>query len=283
MTTGGVYICGCARSCGKFLEAVFLNIHNITKLYDDFDIIVAYDISTDNTLDILLQYQRVYGEDKMKIIKNSNAISPIRTENISNARNALLNEIRQSNKPTFTHMIMLDLDDVCAEPMNMDVIKQSMTRTDWDTISFNRTNYYDIWALSLCPYIYSCWHFQPNTFECVDIMKKYVTDKLIKLSPGELLECVSAFNGFAIYKLSAFVNCNYDWILNNNINLMNKLYPGMLNDNSILLGKKMHLGEMYSHNATGTNSDCEHRKFHMSAILLNNARIRISPVSLFLK
>ena len=280
-TDTNVYICGCARNCAEHLTRVFLNIDNISKLYKDFAIIVAYDVSRDNTIEILLQYQKKYG-DKMKVIKNSNALSTIRTENISNARNTILREIRQRNDPTFTHMIMIDLDDVCAEPMNMEVIKQSMSRTEWDSLSFNRPDYYDIWALSLEPYIYSCWHFHPNTQECVNIIKSYVTDKLNKLGNDELLECASAFNGFAIYKLSAFENCSYDWKLNNNVKLINKLYPTMLIDNCKSLNKNIHLGEMYKNSYIGYNADCEHRKFHMSAILLNNSRIRISPLSIFL-
>jgi hypothetical protein len=282
MTDTNVYICGCARNCENFLNQVFLNIQNISELYTDFVILVAYDISQDNTYDLLSKYQIIYG-DKMRIITNPNGVSGIRTENISNARNSILREIRQIHNSNFTCMIMMDFDDVCAVPMNMNVIKQSMDRTDWDTISFNRhTDYYDIWALSLYPYIYSCWHFHPNTRECVDVMKKYITDKLNKMNSDELLECVSAFNGFAIYRLSSFTNCNYDWKLDNNIKLINKLYPNALQHNCVAFGKQMHLGEIYRNGYIGYNADCEHRKFHMSAILLNNARIRISPLCLFL-
>ena len=281
MTDTGVYICGCARNCAAHLTRVFLNIDNISKLFKDFVVIVAYDFSKDNTIEILLHYQKMYG-NKMKIINNSLPLSPIRTVNISNARNAILKEIRQINEPTFTHMIMMDLDDVCAEPMNMEILKQTIRRNDWDALSFARPDYYDIWALSIAPYIYSCWHFYPNTEDCVTIIKKYVTDKLNKLGDGELLECTSAFNGIAVYKLSAFANCSYDWNLNNNVKLINKLYPNMLISNCKSLNKKIHLGEMYKDCSIGYNSDCEHRKFHMSAILLNNAKIRISPLSIFL-
>lgn len=281
MTDTGIYICGCARNCAKDLTRVFLNIDKLTKLFKDFVIIVAYDISKDNTLEILLHYQTMYGK-KFTLINNSSPLSTTRTVNISNARNSILKEIQQLNNPNFTHMIMMDLDDVCAEPINIDPIKQIMERSDWDALSFSRPDYYDIWALSLDYYLYSCWHFYPNTQECVTIIKKYVTDKLNKLCDGELLECSSAFNGFAIYKLSAFINCSYDWKLNNNVKLINKLYPNILIANCNLLEKKMHLGEIYKDCSIGYNSDCEHRKFHMSAILLNNARIRISPLYIFI-
>lgn len=281
MIDTNVYICGCVRNCATYLMKVFLNIDNISRLFNDFVIIVAHDFSTDNTIEILLQYQKKYG-NKLKIINNTDTLSRIRTENISKARNSILREIRERNEPMFTHMIMMDLDDVCAEPINMEVIKQSMNRSDWDALSFNRPDYYDIWALSLEPYIYSCWHFHPKTEECVNIIKKYVSNKLNKLGNGELLECSSAFNGFAIYKLSAFKNCSYDWKLNNNVKLINKLYPNMIINNCKSLNKNAHLGEMYRDCSIGYNADCEHRKFHMSAILLNNSRIRISPLSLFL-
>ena len=281
MTDTNVYICGCARNCGRFFKNVFFNISNICKLYNDFVIIVAYDDSPDNTYKLLSQYKMFYG-DKMRIITNPNGVSNIRTENISNARNSILKEIRQINDPGFQYMIMMDFDDVCAVPMNVNVIQQSMDRRDWDALSFNRpTDYYDIWALSIDHYIYSCWHFHPNALECVVMMKQYITDKLNKIQSDELLECVSAFNGFAIYRLSAFVNCNYDWKLDTNVKLINRLYPNALEQNCKSFGKQMHLGEIYSGVYIGYNADCEHRKFHMSAILLNNARIRISPLCVF--
>ena len=274
MSSDCVYICGCARSCEIFLDKVFLNIHNISELYKDFVIIIAYDVSSDNTLDKLLEHQSKYGETKMKILNNKNQLSTTRTENISNARNDILKEIRRINNPMFTHMIMLDLDDACSSPMNMDVLKQTLNRTDWDMISFNREDYYDIWALSINPYMYSCWHFYGDTMEYIAIMKKYIEDKLLKLSPDELLECSSAFNGIAIYKLASFENCNYSWSLTKNIRLIKYLYPTIIQKNT-------HLGEHYKNTTIGYNADCEHRGFHMSAILLNKAKIRISPLDLF--
>ena len=51
----------------------------------------------------------------------------------------------------------------------------------------------------------------------VKIMHKFITDKLKVTKNSELLECLSAFNGFAIYKLEKFIDCSYEWNINKSI------------------------------------------------------------------
>ena len=43
-------ICGPVRNCEPFLDTVFSNIEKIGALFDDYQIIVYYDKSNDNTL-----------------------------------------------------------------------------------------------------------------------------------------------------------------------------------------------------------------------------------------
>ena len=50
-------ICGPVKNCGPYLNKIFENIERIGSLFDDYKIIIYYDASTDNTLDILKEYQ----------------------------------------------------------------------------------------------------------------------------------------------------------------------------------------------------------------------------------
>jgi len=273
-TSSRVFICGTTRNCEQHIDQVFVNIKTIIELFTDFRIIIAFDVSDDATLLKLTQHKRVFGE-KMHIIINRNALSNRRTENISNARNSCMNKMRDEMQVGFTadYFIVIDMDNVCSGSMNLDVLKRTMDKNDeWDSVSFNRNGYYDIWALSIDEYIYSCWGWHCS-WEVVDHTRKYIIDKLSKIPANQLVECRSAFNGFAVYKTDLFLNCHYDWKMPKRYMKLDEL----LHQKSILWN-------------CGTNSpldvqtdepDCEHRAFHMMATANNGARIRISPEILF--
>ena len=52
-------ICGPVKNCGPYLQKVLSNMEKIGSLFDDYNIIIYYDKSTDNTLDILKEYQKI--------------------------------------------------------------------------------------------------------------------------------------------------------------------------------------------------------------------------------
>lgn len=117
---------------------------------------------------------------------------------------------------------MMDSNEYsCIGDINLEVIMSVLSRDDWDAISFDReAGYYDTWALSFEPYMYSFFHFT-NWNKVVNMMR----DEFRKLladyknnKPDELIPVYSAFNGFSIYKTDKFVNCKYD----SNINLIQK-------------------------------------------------------------
>lgn len=260
------YICGCVKSCEPYIDAVFKNIDKIIPLFEDYKIVLAYDKSEDKTLKKLCDMKRKYNMD---ILINPNPCKQIRVENICNARNQLLKYMRKETTPKFEYFIMMDFDDVCSEPMNISALMNGLKRYDWDCLSFNRHNYYDIWALSARPYVYSCWHFQ-NGSEIVKLIQQYIKKELESCEPGQLYECISAFNGLAIYRSSAFNGVSYEWNIKKNIEIMP---PEWITQTSRALGKPV-LRRIY-------DDDCEHRYFHMKATLTNGARIRISPECLF--
>jgi hypothetical protein len=260
------YICGCAKSCEPYIDSVFKNIDKIIPLFEDYKIVIAYDKSEDKTLRKLCDMKKKYNMD---ILINPNSCTQIRVENICNARNQLLQYMRKENTPNFEFFIMMDFDNVCAGPMNVSAIKNGLERDDWDSLSFNREDYYDIWALSARPYVYSCWHF-PNGHEVVKIIQKFIKKELDECDPGDLYECISAFNGLAIYRTDAFKDVFYEWDINKNIEIMPQEW---IAQTSRALGRPIM--------KRPCDDDCEHRYFHMKATQANGARIRISPECLF--
>jgi hypothetical protein len=265
------FITGCIKNCSNYLDNVFENIKKIGSIFNEYIIIVSYDISNDNSLDILIEKQKYF--NNMIIIINENPLEILRVHNISNARNKILDKIRELNKPEFEYFIMLDFDDVSSGDININTIEKYLnTDWDWDALSFNRNPYYDIWALSYSPYIYSCWHWDNHNI--VEIIKNDIINKLNNINKNELFECYSAFNGLSIYKISKFINCSYDWDIINTI----KYIPDDILLNNINVNKEKNINIIYNNNGFG---DCEHRKFHLEAIQKNNAKIFISPLFLF--
>lgn len=262
MIPGKCCICGTVKNCGPYLEKVFENIEIIGNIFDDYKIIISYDNSTDNSLDILQKYKTEH-PDKFILHIETQPFLPYRPHNIARARNHCLNIIR-SNFINYEYFIMIDCDNVCADPVKLEHLVYYLTiNTEWDSLSFNKEPYYDTWALSKYPYVFSNMHFKNPDGYCEFI------EKIIKQTPpGSLIPCLSAFNGFAIYRTNKFINYYYDprprldliptHLIQKNIQLCGPIF---------LKGK-------------AAKVDCEHRSFHLMAVN-NGARIRIAPEVIF--
>jgi hypothetical protein len=277
-STKKVYICGCVKDCADYLEKVFENIDKVICLFADYKILIAHDNSLDNSLEILKSKQSRYKLEIIDVLENNYITDfTMRSKKISNSRNELISRVYSENKKDFEYFIMMDMDDVCSNPLNINNLKKYIDDdSDWDSLSFNRPNYFDIWALSIDPYLLSCWHF-PGGFDIINKIKEHISEKLYNLGSNELLECLSAFNGFAIYKKSKFIGCNYDWQIHSNYDLISK---EDIERNEKALGSQFTIDKAY-HKVVNPITDCEHRYFHMKAIEKNDARIRISPLCLF--
>jgi hypothetical protein len=264
-TFGKCCICGCVKNVGQYLDKIFENMELIGSLFDDYVIILYYDDSSDNTLQKMKEYKRK--NPKLTFFINMAPMSQYRTYNIAKGRNFIIKTIRErfSNYPYF---IMMDCDDVCARDMNINLLTESLKRNDWDSLSFSyQGSYYDMWALSKFPYVLSFSHFMNNQ---QDIYWKFIDDIIKKTPPNELIKCLSAFGGFAIYRTPLFLNCRYNGKLS--INYVPRVF---IKKNIQLCGK-------FSSKYGFKNQDCEHRRFHFEAFFKNKARIRISPHSLFI-
>jgi len=265
-------ICGPVKNCGPYLDKVLDNIEKIGSLFKDYKILIFYDESNDDSLNKLINYQKK--NNKLKLFINKKVNSTFRTHNIAYARNHCLNYIKKKfNK--FQYFIMMDFDEVNCKNVNTEILSKYFARDDWDALSFNTSpKYYDIWALSIKPYCFSYNHFEQNQYNNYHIIQDYIMKKLQELPQGELLKCISSFNGFSIYRSEKFINSYYDGRLRFDI------MPATCIKKHALVARSNIILYDYGH-VKGKYEDCEHRSFHAMAITNSDAKIRISPEILF--
>ena len=266
-------ICGPAKNVGKFLPTVLKNMEKLGALFDDYLILIYYDASTDNTLQVLKDFQKQ--NSKLIFYVNQRRLSPYRTHNIAVARNFCLQYVRE-RRDQFPYFIMMDLDDVNCKSLCVDPLKRALARTDWDGLSFNtRPAYYDIWALSVWPFCFSYNHFQHN-YLYHGIIREYIMHKLTHLPAGQWLPCISSFNGFSIYRTRAFLRTYYDG------RVRTDLFPASW-IRAHARAQQSPRGLVYKNygHIEGREEDCEHRSFHQMARLTSGAKICISPEVLF--
>ena len=264
--------CGPVKNCGPYLLKVLNNIEKIASLFEDYTIILYYDNSNDNTLELLKQYQ--INNPKLLFYVNSKPMSPFRTHNIANARNFCLKYIR-SNIQKFPFFIMMDFDDVNCKEVNIEPLRKYLHSNSWDGLSFNTSpSYYDIWGLSIYPYCFSYNHFNDN-YNYHGIIKDYIMKNLNSLKPGQLLACISSFNGFSIYRTNKFLDTYYDG------RVRSDLFSKQLLDTHARAQKSRTIVYIDYGNIKGRYEDCEHRAFHQMARKKSGARIMISPEVLF--
>jgi hypothetical protein len=251
-------ICGAVKNVEIYLDNIFSNMEKIGSLFEDYAIILSYDKSNDKTLEKIKSYQSK--NPKLILYVNKVDVSIYRTHRIAFARNICLQMIRDKYSD-FEMFIMMDCDDVCSSEIKLDVLKYYLYQNTWDALSFNKLNYYDIWALAIKPYTLSYTLYKKRETILCNKIKNYIDTLLKNTNETKLLKCASAFNGFSIYRTNVFLNCNYDGRFRGDLvkNVYNIGYPVNVN----------------------VAEDCEHRSFHLEAINKNNARVRISPKILF--
>ena len=267
-----VAMCGTVRNCGPHLEAVVANMLSIGSLFADFRIIISYDISKDDSLAVLQKLRdsvnNEYGPDKFILLVNEDLLHEYRVYNIVKARNACLNVIREKFSD-YEYFIMMDCDDVCANKVNLDVLARYLkkeSKDKWDALSFITRPYYDVWAFSKYPYSYGCMHFKDW-----QAWGSFIEKIILETPPGELIPCLSAFNGFAIYKTDKFINCVYEGIPRFDL-----IPPHLLKINEKIAGPIWLKGK-------AALIDCEHRGFHLQAITRFKAKNMIANCFLFTK
>ena len=285
----------CVYNNERGLPSVLSNIVKISqsKLFDKITVVAFYDASGDKSYSILESFKNqhsnsgsgyasgfsrelietvIISNDKKKEFRMSfgnasRVIDKSRTMRIANARNEILNYMRFAHKrgQANKYFIMMDSNEyACVGQISIDTLRSAMQRSDeWDSISFDReAGYYDYWALSFDPHIYSFFHLQNKTETRETMIASFATKLNASRESQNFIPVYSAFNGFAIYKTNMFLNCSYSAGIHINLFPKHLLPPKILNH---------------------FKNDCEHRKFHLEAIKKNGARIMVSPLSIFYK
>ena len=256
-------VCGTVRNCGPYLEKVLQNIEKIGSQFSDYKIVIAYDESNDNSLEILNNYKTNNPNNFILHIGNQ-PLHKYRVYNIANARNKCLETLRIYFHD-YEYFIMMDCDDVCSNPINLEnLIYYLINNEDWDGLTFNKKPYYDLWALSKYPYSFGCFHFKDW-----QAWGRNIEQIIEQTPPKTLIPCLSAFNGFGIYKTNKFVNCFYDPKPR-----LDLLPEHLIKENIRIAGNLIYIGK-------ASEVDCEHRSFHLMAKNYNDAKLRIAPEIIF--
>lgn len=254
--------CMTVRNCESFLPRIFKNINRLRSLFTDFVLIVAFDNCTDHSERLLKNYQK-NASFPVYLLTIDNP-SPHRTVRIATARNACLDLLETLEVKTH---FMVDADDVNVESWNLQLIQFYLKRDDWDVLTFNRKDYYDIWALMYPPFQHHCWGFSMYSKAVVEFMKKDVTTRLKECD--EWIPCQSAFNGFAMYKTSLFKGVRYDGEYKN----LRGFIPEEARQLTLYALSPLKLPLKINESFV---QSCEHLYYHMCANKKNKMRIYIS-------
>lgn len=219
-----ILICGVIKNIEKtkFLKNIIL-CHKTGKNFNDYRIIIYENNSTDNTKKILEEIK-----DEKVIIKSEDLIlnnetcdiwsykevtgsdHSCRIENISNARNKVIDIINKNEYDDFDYVMWIDLDGGGFRFINYDFFKE-----DWDVIYGVSNPYYDYYALRLENDLDPC-------FLGEEWWKNYKNLK-VKRNKKKVL---SAFNGIGIFKKNIFKEFKYDYKVNEDIK---KVYRKTIN------------------------------------------------------
>jgi hypothetical protein len=264
-----IALCFCVRNCEKYLHKIFNNIELIKSLKHNFYLIFIYDNCQDNTPNILQQYKKNNPNNNI-IIRSEKNNSQYRTIRIAKARNLCLSIIFNELKNIDYH-IMIDADNACTKRWNIDIIDKYLNNfdnDDWDCISFNRSFYYDIWALLFDEFKHHCFGFGNQNKDVLKIMYENIVNKLNNSNTNSI-SVLSAFNGFAIYKTNKFINLKYDGLYLNFKPLISDIERENLEN---ILKNKYNISTKCLHN---TIECCEHLFYHLNANKIG-CKIKIS-------
>ena len=198
-----IIIVGCARNIDKYLNNTLNKLNMLKSLFKSTKIIIYENDSTDNTLNILKDWEN---KNIIKLITEKN-VKGLRTQRLAHGRTILYNE---AMKYTFDLLIILDLDDVINELTEKGIASCFDIKEDWAMLGGNNYgDYYDLWALRT----YDDW-MPFDWAECVNIKKLSYTfcrnnryKNIPETSPP--IKVKSCFGGIAIYKKKYLNNCSY--------------------------------------------------------------------------
>ena len=113
-----------------FIPKITINAHTIGRQFTDYRIVFFYDLSHDGTLNLIHDAQRE-SQNKIDILCNSHPQGKVpKTHHLAHARNSMIEHIRK-NYSDFEYFAMMDSDEVCTHPPNIELFQRCMKRKDW--------------------------------------------------------------------------------------------------------------------------------------------------------
>lgn len=212
-------VSGVARNCSRHLPRVLENLARLGGLYAEVCFVFAVSDTTDGTRGLLSDWLAAGRDGTVLDLGNLEAELPIRSARIARARNACLEQIRQSPWAAYDHLVVADLDDVLEGDLDLAACAQAAR---WLEASPGRAGvfanaaprYYDIWALrhdTWCPgdCWHPIWHRRPgDSFEAAKIREVFARQIAI---PPELppIQVRSAFGGLGFYRMKSALDASY--------------------------------------------------------------------------
>ena len=214
--------CGCVRDVAAHVDAVLLNIDRLTGLFRKSAFLFIENDSTDDSLARLKNWTSIHPHSNIISHSKLDLIRPSRTQRLAFCRNLLLQEIKKSLYREYDVVVMLDMDDINAAPIDLGGVSEALSflrKTESAAaVCAYQENYYDLWALRHSE------HFPIDIWEeC--LRQSLATSKsdqeifsgirtrypMSFLSPDNPTKVLSAFGGLALYKRSALVTnpCTY--------------------------------------------------------------------------
>lgn len=209
---------GTARNCARWLPAVLDNLSRLSQLYARSAFVFAVSDATDSTVALLRCWMAGRAG---RVIDLGDLASRFerRTERIAHARNACLDEIRNSPWSGYSRLVTADMDDVLAAPVDAEAYARASAwlgaAPDQAAVFASASpRYYDIWALrhpTWCPH--DCWHRiwgRPpgESFEAAKFREVFAR-QIVLPRPLPPIEVRSAFGGLGVYRMSYALNSAY--------------------------------------------------------------------------
>lgn len=229
-----VIICGVVKNASAYLNNNLKLSVELGKLCNTYKIVIYENNSTDSTKDILKSYMNnsnfmIIMEDiDEKVIKYNSKIwaytavtgsdHSCRIEQISNARNKLIDEIKNDRYMDFNYVVMIDLDaknfQINGIINSLNIIKENPNYILYG----NSLEYYDYYALR-SPH--SEHHlFGPEVMG--EVFWQNIKNKKLKIDnrSSKLVEVYSAFNGIGVYSKDAFIKFTYSAIVTSDVKIL---------------------------------------------------------------
>ena len=227
-----VVVCGLTKDSEEYILNHLGKLQRMEEVFKEFHFVVYENDSSDDTLSKLELFKS--NHENFNFISEKNVPGRVtgwdhgrhRIAVIAHGRNTLLDYV-ESNFQNYDFMIMVDLDDIVSR-FRVHQLTHLFGQTDhWDALTANTygyRDYYDLWALRFHrrqdPIARGSWEdsYCAN-HNCHEDFRKFVKcikgEMKIKIPrKTKLIPVLSAFGGFAIYRMEKIKGCRFNSIFN---------------------------------------------------------------------